>query len=290
MRSILLSGLIVLNVTAQAMAQGKPVGQEHIYRMADSREMKLYVVLPNDWKAEDRRPAILFFHHGSWIVGGPTQFNEHCKYLAARGLVTIQVDYRLLDRNTNDPPIPCIEDARSSLRWVRANAVKLGIDPDRIASGGGSAGGHLAAFLGMMDGFDAPGDDTTISARSNAMVLYDPAFDNGPGKWGHQRVKDRFREMSPYYNVRPKQPPCLIIVGEKDGIIPPKTVLAFAEAMKLAGNRCDAIVYPGKPHDFHNWNPSKTNPDFYETLDRVDRFLISLGWLTGEPTIKAPVK
>ena len=290
MRVIALIGFILCSPTALALAQLKPVGQEHVYRKADAREMKLYVVLPDDWKAVDHRPAILFFHHGSWIVGGPTQFNEHCKYLASRGLVAIQVDYRLLDRGGNDPPIPCIEDSRSALRWVRANAPKLGIDPDRIASGGGSAGGHLAAFLGMMDGFDAPGDDTTISARSNAMILYDPALDNGPGKWGHERVKQRYKELSPYYNVLPKQPPCLIIVGEKDGIIPPKTVLAFAEAMQQAGNRCDALVYPGKPHDFHNWNPNKPNPDFYETLDRVDRFLISLGWLTGEPTIKAMAK
>lgn len=290
MRLMALVGLILFWFATPALAQLKPVGQEYVYRHADEREMKLYVVVPSDWKAEDRRPAILFFHHGSWIVGGPTQFNEHSKYLAGRGLVAIQVDYRLLERNSNDPPIPCIEDARSSLRWVRANAQKLGIDPDRIASAGGSAGGHLAAFLGMMDGFDAPGDDTTISARSNAMILYDPAFDNGPGKWGHQRVKERYKEMSPYYNVRPKQPPSLVIVGEKDGIIPPKAVLAFAEAMKQAGNRCDAIVYPDKPHDFHNWNSSKPNPDFYDTLDRVDRFLISLGWLKGEPTIKKPAK
>ena len=280
--------LFLLTTTAPALAQPKAVGKEFIYRPSDTKPMKLYAVLPSDWKAEDRRPAILLFHHGNWIVGGPTQFNEHCKYLASRGMVAIQVDYRLLDRSGNEPPIPCIEDARSSMRWVRANAAKLGIDPDRIASGGGSAGGHLAAFLGMMDGFDHPDDDRKISARSNAMILHDPAFDNGPGKWGHQRVKERYKEFSPYYNVQPKQPPCLIIVGEKDGIIPPPRVLAFAEEMKKAGNRCEAIVYPGKPHDFHNWNPNKANPDFYDTLERVDRFLISLGWLTGEPTLKKP--
>ncbi len=137
-----------------------------------------------------------------------------------------------------------------------------------------------------MDGFDAPDDDTRVSPRANAMILYDPAFDNGPGKWGHERVKERYKEFSPYYNVGPKLPPSLIIVGEKDGIIPPRRVESFAAAMKEAGNRCEAVVYPGKPHDFHNWNANKPNPDFYSTLQRVDRFLISLGWLSGETTIK----
>ena len=273
-------------IVANSAAAQQPFGKEYVYRKAGDLDMKLYTVFPKDWKAEDRRPAIVFFHHGSWIVGRPTQFNEHSKYLASRGMVAIQVDYRLLDRNGTEPPIICIEDARSSMRWVRANAKKLGIDHDRIASGGGSAGGHLAAFLGMMDGFDAAGDDLKVSPRSNAMVLYDPVFDNGPGKWGHQRVKERYKEFSPYYNVAAKQPPSIIIVGEKDGLCQPKGVLAFATAMTKAGNRCDAFVYPGKPHDFHNWRANKPNPDYLDVLERVDRFLISIGWLTGEPTIK----
>jgi acetyl esterase len=140
--------------------------------------------------------------------------------------------------------------------------------------------------VGMMDGFDAPSDDLKVSPRSNAMVLYDPAFDNGPGKWGHERVKDRYKEFSPFYHVSPKLPPCIIIAGEKDGICRPKSVTEFAETMQKAGNRCDAIIYPGKPHDFHNWLPGKANLDYYDTLERVDRFLISLGWLGGEPNIK----
>ena len=259
MHSWLFIGLILAAATTTQAQQ--PFGKDFVYRKAGDREMKLYVVYPPEWKAEDRRPAIVFFHHGSWIVGGPTQFNEHSKYLASRGMVAIQVDYRLLARDKEEPPIICIEDARASMRWVRANAGKLGLDPDRIASGGGSAGGHLAAFLGMMDGFDAADDDLKISPRSNAMILYDPAFDNGPGKWGHARVKERYKEFSPYYNVTPKLPPCMIIVGEKDGIIPPKAVLAFEEAMKKAGNRCEAHMYPGKPHDFHNWRQGQPNLD-----------------------------
>lgn len=283
MRYCLALALILLAANG---SDAQPIAKDFVYRKSGDRELRLFAVFPNGWKPEDRRPAVVFFHHGSWIVGKPTQFTEHARYLASRGLVVFQAEYRLLDRNGMDPPIVCIEDARSSLRWVRGNAAKLGVDPERIASGGGSAGGHLAAFLGMMNGFDAPGDDLNISPRSNAMILYDPAFDNGPGKWGHQRVKERYKEFSPGYNVAPKLPPSIIIVGEKDNICQPKAVTAFAEEMKKAGNRCETHIYPGKPHDFHNWRPGAANLDYYDTLEKVDRFLASLGWLTGEPTLK----
>lgn len=273
---------LVLGVTATAQT----VGEKFVYRKAGERELGIYAVFPKDWKETEKRPAVVFYHHGSWIVGKPTQFNEHCKYLAGRGMVAFQVEYRLLDRNGKEPPVVCIEDARSALRWVRANSGKLGVDPDRIASAGGSAGGHLAAFVGMMDGFDAVGDDVKISARSNAMILYDPAFDNGPGKWGSERVRERYKEFSPVYNVAPKLPPSLILVGEKDNICSPKSVAAFSDAMKKAGNRCEAVIYPGKPHDFHNWRGGTPNPDFFVTLERVDRFFASLNWLQGEPTLK----
>jgi acetyl esterase/lipase len=122
-------------------------------------ELKLYVTKPKDWKASDNRPAIVFFHGGGWVGGAPGQFTEHSKYFASRGLVCVQAQYRLLDKKKNDPPIICINDAKSAMRWVRSRADELGIDPNRIASGGGSAGGHLAAFVGLAEGVDDPKDD-----------------------------------------------------------------------------------------------------------------------------------
>ncbi len=94
-----------------------------------------------------------------WVGGAPGQFTEHSKYLATRGMVAIQVEYRLLDRKKRELPATCCADAKSAMRWVRGHANTLGIDPERIASAGGSAGGHLAAFVGMVEGGDDDDDD-----------------------------------------------------------------------------------------------------------------------------------
>jgi carboxylesterase type B len=128
-------------LTSQAVAVGAPpVGESHVYKKVDDRELKLYVTKPTDWKQTDSRPAIVFFHGGGWTGGAPGQFTEHSKYLVTRGMVCVQVQYRLLDKKGSEPPTTCCRDAKSAMRWVRSRAAELGIDPDRIASGGGSAG------------------------------------------------------------------------------------------------------------------------------------------------------
>ena len=143
---------------------------ELIYAGASDRELKLYVYQPHARKLETPLPAIVFFHGGGWVGGSTAQFLHHCEHLAQRGIVAIEADYRHLDKSKKDPPLICVQDAKSAMRWVRSHAAELGIDPDRIASSGGSAGGHLAAFVGMVDGSDDPQDDTKVSAKSNAMA------------------------------------------------------------------------------------------------------------------------
>ncbi|MDP6717318.1 MAG: carboxylesterase family protein, partial [Pirellulaceae bacterium] len=76
----------------------KPDGDPHVYKNVGTRALTLYVTKPADWSATDTRPAIVFFHGGGWTGGAPGQFTEHSKYLATRGMVAIQVEYRLLDR------------------------------------------------------------------------------------------------------------------------------------------------------------------------------------------------
>jgi len=256
-----------------------------VYKTVGDRELKVRIHKPLDAKEGDTRPAIVLFHGGGWVGGLPRQFDEQSKYLITRGLVCIQPAYRLLSReDATQPPDICIQDAKSAMRWVRSHAKELGIDPNRVAAGGGSAGGHLAAFVGLADGIDDPQDDKTVSAKANSLVLFNPVLDNGPqGGWGTARVGDRIQELSPAHNISPDDPPTTIFIGRSDRLIPTATIERFAANMKEAGVRCDLHIYDGEGHGFFNSNPSQTI-----TLIEADKFLTSLGYLSGEPTIEVP--
>ena len=91
-------------------------------------------------------------------------------------MVAMAAEYRVYSRH-KARVVDCVADAKSAIRWVRKNADRLGIDPDRIASGGGSAGGHLAAAVGTLEEFDEPDEDSSISSCPNAMLLFNPALD-----------------------------------------------------------------------------------------------------------------
>ncbi|MEZ6125254.1 MAG: alpha/beta hydrolase fold domain-containing protein [Planctomycetaceae bacterium] len=254
--------------------------QTEVYKSVDGRDLKLTIVNPPNWKATDQRPAIVFFHGGGWTGGAPTQFSKHSQHLASRGMVCVQVEYRLLDRRSNDPPLICVHDAKSAMRWVRSHSAKLGIDPKRIAAGGGSAGGHLAAFVGMVDGLDDPADDTSVSPKANALALFNPVFDNGPEDgWGTGRVKERFPEFSPAHNISADDPPAVVFLGTEDRLIPVSVAERFKLNMQQAGVRCELHLYEGQGHGFFNPGKGGTDEFYQATLLATDRFLTSLGWL-----------
>lgn len=234
-----IKAFLLMSFLASAIVYaGEPVGERYTYKVVGDQVMSLYITKPADWKASDSRPAIVFFHGGGWTIGEPGQFTEHSKYLASRGMVCVQVQYRLIDKKIGETPMKCIQDAKSAMRWVRSRAAKLGIDSMRIASGGGSAGGHLAAFVGMMDGMDDAQDDLSISAKSNAMLLFNPVFDNGPEGYGYQQIKDSYLEYSPVHNISADDPPAIVFLGDQDELIPVATAFDFKNQMEAVGVDC----------------------------------------------------
>ena len=268
---------------AEAKAKLAFLGETHLYKQVEGRDLRLLVIKPPDWKATDQRPALVLFHGGGWTGGTPTQFNDQATYLAQRGLVCVQVEYRLV-KDIPGPPTNCVRDAKSAMRWVRSHAAELGVDFNRIGAGGGSAGGHLAAFVGMVEGNDDPKDDVKISPKADALVLFNPVFDNGPdGGWGMQRVGDRFKEFSPAHNITADDPPAIVFLGRNDPLNGVPVVERFQSNMKKAGVRCETRFYDGQAHGFFNGEPWKT-----VTLIETDKFLTSLGWLKGAPTLKEP--
>jgi acetyl esterase len=263
--------------------------KEHVYKTAGDVDLKLYLFEPQDHKPSAKRPAIVFFFGGGWANGSPQQFEEQCRYLASRGMVAITADYRVASRH-QVKAVDCVRDAKSAIRWVRAHAAELGVDPDRIVAAGGSAGGHIAACTGFVKEFDEANEDQTVSSRPNALVLYNPvaSFDrsladaNDPRIIGLQfRLGVTPEEISPAHHVAEKAPPTLILVGSEDFLI--AGVHQLVDKMKAAGNRCDLDLYEGRAHGFFNQR-GKGNADFLKTTQSVDRFLKSLGYLEGEPT------
>ncbi len=271
-------------ILSPSASAATPKGEEYIYKKVDNKELKLYVTKPSNWKPSDTRPAIVFFHGGGWVGGAPGQFTEHSEYFASRGLVCFQVQYRLLNRSNNESPQKCIEDAKSAMRWVRSRSKEFGIDANRIASAGGSAGGHLAAFVGTTDGVDCIEDNLSISAKSNAMLLFNPVYDNGPGGWGTARVGDQYQKYSPAHNLTRDDPPSIVFLGDQDKLIPVATAEKFRDTLRNAKVKSELIVYEGQTHGF--FNHGRNDNRFYRaTVIASDRFLTELGWLSGSPSI-----
>lgn len=248
------------------------------------RNLKLLVEKPTGWKAQEKRPAVVYFFGGGWVKGNPGQFQKQSEYLATRGVVGVRVEYRTLPDGDSGPPEICAADAKSAIRYVRSHAAELGIDPDRIAAAGGSAGGHLAALTGLIPGLDDEGDDLKVSAKPNALVLFNPVFDGSPGQFAHARFGERWKEFSPLQHVSKDAPPAIAFLGDQDKIVPVASLRAFEEAYKKAGVRFEARIYPGAGHAFFNRDVPE-HPWFTDTLRETDRFLASLGWIGGEPTL-----
>ena len=283
------------DLNAAEIGSQKPMGEVHVYKTVEGRELKLYVLKPANWKATDKRPAIVFFHGGGWMIGKgqPSQFNYQGKYLSTRDMVSIQVQYRLIADNRKEAPLGACQDAKSAMRWVRSHAAELGIDPARIASGGGSAGGHLAAFVGMVEGTDDPQDDLKVSCRPAAMVLYNPALLHGDTLANNasdtrkrgvtSQLFEAYKKISPYASVSSDDPPGIILVGSEDKVLPQDALISFQHNCKAAGVRMDAVVYPGEGHSFFGLKRSLDR--FYDTTVEMDKFFGSLGWLNGPPTL-----
>lgn len=256
------------------------------YKTAGEISLRLHAFYPPDYRPTDSRPAIVFFFGGGWHGGNPLQFYRQSKHLAARGMVCFCAEYRIKSKH-DTPPSVCVQDGKSAVRFLRRKAKQLGIDPHRIAAGGGSAGGQIAAAAATVSGLNEPGEDLTVSCRPDALALFNPVFDNGPGGYGHDRVKDYWQEFSPLHNLVKadeqsgnQPPPTIVFLGDKDELIPVTAAENYDKQMKRLKARCDLHIFKDQPHGFFN------QAKYDETLRLMDEFLVSLGWLDSESTLK----
>ena len=257
------------------------------YKTIGAVTLSVSIFNPPGHTAATPKPGIVFFHGGGFNVGAPSNFYAQAQYLASRGMVAISVEYRIRTRHQTTQH-EAIMDAFSAMRWVRQHTADLGLDPKRIAVAGGSAGGFLAAAVTTLSGLDQPGEDTTTSTRPNALILFNSMIDRGPGSRAFAKVEaamgDKWRTISPLHNLYPDFPPTIHFLGRADKNIPVASAQKMKTEIEKIGGRCDLHLYDGQAHGFFNYGRDG-DTHYRLTLIATDKFLTSLGWLTGPPTL-----
>lgn len=231
------------------------------------------IINPQLVEGKKNYPCVIFFFGGGWINGNPEQFRKHANHFARKGLVCFLVDYRVKSRQ-GTTPFESLKDAKSAIRFVRENAHKFHVIKDSIIAAGGSAGGQLAAAAALIDGYNESTDDLSVSAKPDALILFNPVIDNGPGGYGFERIGNEYKKFSPLHNIHKGAPPTIIFLGTKDKLVPVETAQYYKKVMEKVGSRCNLILYPGAGHGFFN------KEEYVEkTLSEADQFLISLGYI-----------
>jgi acetyl esterase/lipase len=266
-----------------------PVMQTRVYKTKGLKKLKLHLYQPTERNDIEKLPAIIFFHGGGLRERHTWEFEPQSKYLIERGMVAVLATYTIERHGRTQ--FESIADAKSAIRWVREHADELGIDKNRIAAGGGSAGGYLAACTGLINNLDEPDEDLSISSIPNALVLFNPRLalpeigDPPLSKKDIRYLNGRaVEEVSPFHNIHKGAPPTIVFQGTADKSASPGR---FCEEMKNYGNACEVVLYEGREHGFfHYYLNEGNNPDFYSTMEETVKFLTAIGYINGETTIK----
>jgi acetyl esterase len=258
--------------------------REEIYKAVNGHTLSVYIWAPDPARASSAPKSVAaFFFSSGWDNGQVSQFAPHCVYLASRGMVTLAFEYRTSSKGGGGP-LEAMADARSALRWIRLNAVDMGVNPGKIVGIGGSGGGHAITAAAMLDqAYDEPGDPIEINPAPNALVLFNPVLDTSKSGFG----LDRFRTPTEAKNanlvraIRAGLPPTLLMHGTHDRVVPCAGSYSFAKQSTRKKNFCRYIEFEGQGHGWFNFNLSF---EMYEaTLMAIDEFLVELGFLEPDP-------
>lgn len=237
--------------SAETTPEALPGTEAFIYRDGP-QPLRLFVVKPKDWKAGDKRPALVFYFGGGWTTGTPASSVFWARFAAELGLVGIAPDYRTKGR-FDTPPQAAVADARASLRWVQTHATELGIDPARIAVGGNSAGGHVALWTALSS--VPPGSDPAESplTKPAALVLFSAVSDTSSDTgYTPQRFGADATALSPVHQLDATMPPVLAFHGDADKLVPLNQATALRDKLNAAGNIDELHIVPGGGHNFGN--------------------------------------
>ncbi len=276
------AALLSLAVMAPASRAAEVIFEKDIeYTNPDDQHLQLNLARPA--KIEGRAPAILCIHGGGFRAGKREGWDERCRKLAARGYVAVTVTYRLAPKY-QFPAAIC--DVKAAVRWLRANADKYQIDPERIGVVGDSAGGHLVQFLGVTGGvvqFEGEGGNPEFSSRVNCVVNYYGPSDltKSYGKsvdaaevlpmWlGGDATQERRRHIlaSPLYWVTPEAAPTLLLHGTEDKYVAFEQAEWIHDRLKAAEVEVELVKLDGAGHGFRGADAERAEAAMYEFFDR----------------------
>ena len=288
-RSVFVGFLLapVCAVTAAAIAAEIVIEEKITYRSVEGEELQLDLARPD---GEGPYPAIVFIHGGGWRGGNRAAYRREIEEAARRGYVAVTASYRLTqpdEQRKAKYPFPAqVHDVKCAIRWLRANAGKYRVDPDRIGVTGGSAGGHLSLMLGVTDesaGLEGEGCHSEQSSRVQAVVnvfgptdmlhLHETSEGAAPivasflgGEPGE--AEKAYRDASPITYVDSGDPPILTIHGTADTLVPPDQAERFDAAVKKAGADHELLLLEKQGHGFRGEAVGEAQRAMYAFFDR----------------------
>lgn len=274
--------LLFLVILAPASGAEEVIFEKDIeYANPDDQHLQLNLARPA--QIEGRAPAILCIHGGGFRAGKREGWDERCRKLAERGYVAATVTYRLAPKYQFPA---AIYDVKAAVRWLRANADKYRIDPERIGVVGDSAGGHLVQFLGVTGGvaqFEGEGGNPEFSSRVNCVVNYYGPSDltRSYGKsvdaaevlplWlGGDATQERRRHIlaSPLYWVTPEAAPTLLLHGTEDKYVAFEQAEWIHDRLKAAEVEVEILKLDGAGHGFRGADAERAEGAMFEFFDR----------------------
>jgi acetyl esterase/lipase len=269
-----------LRTTIRAEEPKTTAEQDIVYTKLGATELKLDLARPADGKGPF--PGILVIHGGAWRGGNKADVSPILPEFARHGYVAVSPQYRLCPRETF--PVQ-VHDVKAAVRWMKTNASKYRIDPNRIGAIGFSAGGHLAMMLGVTgpeDGLEGEVASGAPDSRVKAVVNYFGPADLGAKDFpdiskplvrdflgaSPQEKPELAAKASPRTYVSQDDAPILTFQGTKDPLVPFTQAIGLAEAMTAAGvpGRVELLV--GAQHGWGGAEMDRTKTETFHFLDR----------------------
>ena len=268
---IILVAVALSAFPSKATAQEVAVQHDVVYGQADGIELVMDIASPAN--IESPVPAIVCIHGGAWQLGSKSDYGVHIKAIASAGYVVAAVEYRLAPKYKWPAQI---QDVKCAVRYLRAHANELKIDPGRIAALGDSAGGHLALLLGLMDtgdGNDGGGGNPGQSSKVQAVINFsgptnlstwrvapeaEPEFKSFHGRDSDGILEDLLgtadrsspimAKASPLSYIDAGDPPIRTFHGSVDPIVSVDQAKQLHAALEEAGVRQQLTVIEGAGH------------------------------------------